>query len=203
MPIAVRQHSWALTFSENASVNIYPYVYRLDHPVTGEFYIGVRLANKLPAESDLGHKYFTSSKFVKPRFNEFTHQIIAEFFDKDAAYEFEQELIFENKQNSNILNRHCVMSKSWINHNYKVSSKTKEKISIALRSRSDETKLKMSQAKLGIPRSTKVKEKISNTLRRPKPKVVCRIHDKREMDIGNFFKWFNRLQGVAPQYVTV
>ena len=31
-------------------MNIYPYVYKGVHPITGEFYIGMRCANKLPAE---------------------------------------------------------------------------------------------------------------------------------------------------------
>ena len=86
-------------------MNIYPYVYRLDHPITGEFYIGYRSANKVPAEQDLGHKYFTSSKIVKPRFHEFEYQITAEFFDKSSAYEFEQILLRENWGNGLLLNR--------------------------------------------------------------------------------------------------
>ena len=37
-----------------------PYVYKLVHKETGEFYIGFRCANKVPANEDLGIKYFTS-----------------------------------------------------------------------------------------------------------------------------------------------
>lgn len=79
-------------------MNIYPstkaapYVYRLDHPVTGEFYVGYRSANKTPSDQDI-LKYRTSSKYVKPRFDEFICTILAEFNDALDAYWFEQELI--------------------------------------------------------------------------------------------------------------
>ncbi len=39
--------------------NVLPYVYRVENMVTGEFYIGYRSANKLPAKLDLP-KYKTS-----------------------------------------------------------------------------------------------------------------------------------------------
>jgi hypothetical protein len=99
-------------------MHIYPYVYRLDHPVTGEFYIGYRCANKVSSAEDLGHIYFTSSKIVKPRFHEFTYQIIAEFFDKNDAYDFEQQLISDNFKNPNILNRlvHRKFGISWLSN---------------------------------------------------------------------------------------
>ena len=87
-------------------MHIYPYVYRLDHPITGEFYIGYRSANKVPAAEDLGFKYFTSSKVVKPRFHEFDFKIIAEFFDfKDALF-FENNLIMSEWGNNKLLNKH-------------------------------------------------------------------------------------------------
>lgn len=87
--------------------NIYPYVYRLDHPITGEFYIGSRCANKVPAHLDLGIKYKTSSKYVKPRFTEFTYIIVAEFFDAGSAYDFEQELIHESWGLPGLMNKVC------------------------------------------------------------------------------------------------
>ena len=63
-----------------------PYVYKATHKDSAEFYIGFRCANKVNAEDDLGKKYFTSSKKVKPRFNEFNFVILAEFFDKKDAF---------------------------------------------------------------------------------------------------------------------
>ena len=92
-------------------MSIYPYVYRLDHPVTGEFYIGYRCANKVPAEEDLGHKYFTSSKSVKSRFSEFNYHIVAEFFDKSSAYDHEQLLIAESWSDDLLLNKSCYSGK--------------------------------------------------------------------------------------------
>src|SRR3989304_2364230 len=89
------------------STKVLPYVYRLDHPVTGEFYIGYRSANKTPSSEDLGILYFTSSKEASRRFNEFTITIIAEFFKKEDAYIFEQQLIHENWSNLLKLNKRC------------------------------------------------------------------------------------------------
>lgn len=89
---------------------ILSYVYRLDHPVTGEFYIGFRSQNvkkKIPSHLDLGIEYFTSSKFVKPRFNEFNFHIVAEFYDENDAYDFEQRLIYESWGMHGILNKRC------------------------------------------------------------------------------------------------
>lgn len=70
---------------------------------------------------------------------------------------------------------------------------------------SDEHKAKIANTLKGVPKSDEHK----NNLRKPKsdhmrkklsatktgnswPKVVCRISDKREMDIGNFMKWAKR-----------
>ena len=44
---------------------------------------------------------------------------------------------------------------------------------------------RVSAALAGVPKSEEHKQK----LRVPKPKVVCRIHDKKEMALGNFMNW--------------
>ena len=82
-----------------------PYVYICTHKETGEFYIGYRSQNKKPPEQDIGIKYFTSSKIVKPRFNEFNVAIIATFDDKVKAHSYEQDLIRENWDNPLLLNK--------------------------------------------------------------------------------------------------
>ncbi|CAB4129599.1 grpIintron_endo, group I intron endonuclease [uncultured Caudovirales phage] len=85
------------------------YVYKLIHYSTGEFYIGYRYKNiklRVKPENDIGVIYFTSSKYIKPIFRNFNIEIIAEFFSKDDAYDFEQELIKENIDNILCLNRH-------------------------------------------------------------------------------------------------
>lgn len=89
-------------------MNIYPYVYKCTHRETGEFYIGYRRANKLPAVEDLP-LYQTSSKFVRPRFDEFDWEILAEFFDPTDAYRFEQEHIKENWHDPQCLNKMYMM----------------------------------------------------------------------------------------------
>ena len=52
-----------------------PYVYKVTHKLNNKFYIGMRSANKVVAELDLGIKYFTSSKYVKNKFDEFNIEI--------------------------------------------------------------------------------------------------------------------------------
>jgi hypothetical protein len=84
---------------------VLPYVYKLTNEDTGEFYFGFRMGNKVSSVNDLGIKYFTSSKYVKPRFAEFKTEIVAEFFDADSAYWFEQSLIEENWKIPGILNK--------------------------------------------------------------------------------------------------
>ena len=87
------------------SEKVMPYVYMGIHKVTGEFYIGSRTTPKqcLPSHQDI-HKYRTSSKKVKPIFDEFDWVIVAEFLDPVSAYEFEQNLIYENWNNPLRLN---------------------------------------------------------------------------------------------------
>ena len=92
-------------------MRILPYVYKLEHKETSEFYIGVRWANKYPAEMDLGIRYWTSSKQVKPRFAEFNYFVLAEFFDLEDAIDFEQKTIAENWNNPHLLNKAIQVSK--------------------------------------------------------------------------------------------
>ncbi len=163
-------------------MNIYPYVYRLDHPTTGEFYIGYRAANKTSAYQDLGYKYFTSSRLVKPRFHEFDCKILAEFFDKNAAYDFEQQLISECFNDSLCLNSSCYMNKrrfKIINHTeeskhkisesrkgIKFSEEHKANLKLASRNRdksfiTDEYKEKLANAARDISEETRAKRKAS------------------------------------------
>jgi hypothetical protein len=83
-----------------------PYVYIVRHKITKEFYIGMRSANKVVAEEDLGVFYFTSSKTVKNNFENFDIEIVAYFEDQIAAFEFENSLIKEHWGNQLLLNKH-------------------------------------------------------------------------------------------------
>jgi hypothetical protein len=87
------------------STKVLPYVYKLTHKETGQFYFGSRWANIVPSSEDLGIKYFTSSKYVKPMFYDFHIDILAEFFDYKDAYLFEQDMILENWNNPLKLNK--------------------------------------------------------------------------------------------------
>jgi hypothetical protein len=85
-----------------------PYVYIGVHSVTGKIYIGYRERNvfhNLPSSEDFGKIYFTSSPPIKKTFSEFNWTIVAEFFDDQSAYDFEQSLIFENWNNPLLINK--------------------------------------------------------------------------------------------------
>lgn len=93
------------------STKVAPYVYICIDKDTSEFYIGYREANKEPSHIDLP-KYKTSATKIHNNFDKFNWYIIAEFFDGDSAYDFEQLLIYENWNNEALLNRQCFYGKS-------------------------------------------------------------------------------------------
>lgn len=76
---------------------ILPYVYRCTHKETGRFYIGYRYRNWKPSHEDFGIHYFTSNEYVRNNFDEFSYEIIAEFFNKKDAFKFESQLISETR----------------------------------------------------------------------------------------------------------
>ena len=116
-------------------MNIYPYVYKGVNSITGEFYIGMRCANETRPDEDL-MQYRTSSKIVKPRFHEFDWTILAEFFTKEAAYDFEQDAINANWGNPLMLNRSCYFNRARFSMaGTQMSSETKSKISSSLTGR--------------------------------------------------------------------
>ncbi len=85
---------------------VLPYVYKLVHNQTGEFYFGYREANKVPSSQDLGIKYFTSSKYIHEMdFSNFETSILAEFFDGFDAWKYEQNLIQEHLNNPLCINK--------------------------------------------------------------------------------------------------
>ena len=92
-----------------------PYVYRCEHKITGEFYIGYREANTVPAAVDFGTYYFTSCPRVKNNFREFSYKILGEFRNASLAYEIEQKLIYNNRHNKLLINRHWKNSKLVLN----------------------------------------------------------------------------------------
>jgi hypothetical protein len=153
----------------NTSTKVLPYVYKLTHKLTGHFYFGYRFANKVPSSSDLGIKYFTSGKYTKTNFSNFDFLILAEFFNSLDAFNFEQELIFENRKNILILNRRYQKSgtKQFIRFG-PLSPESLKKRAETLKNKSLEEKLKMklkaSLSQLGKTRSEESKIKQSKTI---------------------------------------
>jgi len=136
---------------------ILPYVYRLDNPITGEFYIGYREANTEPAHIDLP-KYRTSAPKVKESFAQFEWYIVAEFFDGDSAYDFEQLCIHENWNNPLLLNQYNNFGKA--RFRYKLGSRKGWKLSKPRKPMSDDQKLKIKNALTGRPKSESHKESL-------------------------------------------
>lgn len=92
------------------STRVMPYVYMCVHKDTNEFYIGSRTSRKQSTPSDIDFpQYKTSSAKVKHRFDEFNWFIVAEFFDRQDAYDFEQNLIFEHWGDPLCLNKFYTM----------------------------------------------------------------------------------------------
>lgn len=186
---------------------ILPYVYKLTHKTTNQFYIGFRKSNKLKSEFDLGFKYFSSSKTIKELgFENFHIEIIAEFFDPKDAYDFEQNLIKENFKNPLILNkRHHADSKE--KYNFLISrnmsgennpmygiSRTGKTNPFYNKTHSTETKNKLRDINLGkkYSISTKIKHSQNTTgENNPKAKFID-IFDSNDNLIycckGNFYK---------------
>lgn len=133
-----------------SSSKVKPYVYWCEHKETKEFYIGYHETNKLPSHLDLP-KYKTSSKIVKPIFDEFNYWILAEFEIGDDAYDFEQLLIFENWSNSLLLNKSC---------HYGKKARFKTQKGIKFGPMTIEYRKKISKTKTGITQSDKHRENI-------------------------------------------
>lgn len=156
-----------------ASTKVLPYVYKLTHKETGQFYFGVRHANKVPSSEDLGTKYFSSSKYVKIiGFENFNCQILAEFFSKEDALEFESLLINDSWRQINSLNKN-VGGKKFYNHT--ITDETRMKIRNARTNSKlpDDVKYKISKALTGKTKSANHCKSISLATRgKPKSDIA-------------------------------
>jgi hypothetical protein len=83
-----------------------PYVYRLDHLETKQFYIGYREANTLPALEDLPIYKTSSVKVRELGFESFSWKILAEFETGIEAWDYEQKIISECINDPLCLNKH-------------------------------------------------------------------------------------------------
>ncbi len=138
------------------------YVYKLTHLDTGEYYFGSRAANLVPPLDDLGVIYFTSSKDVKPHFDKFDREIVAEFELGIDAWWAEQDLIKTHRNNPLLLNK-----------SFYDKSTGHRAFSTAGRSRTSEEKLRISRSKTGVSRKPFTRKAIENMKRarakHPKP----------------------------------
>lgn len=142
---------------------VLPYVYRCTHKITKQFYIGSRCANKIYSSEDI-LIYRTSSKKVKPIFDEFNVEIIADFFSKNDAYEFEQTLIFESKNDPLMINTSCFYGKlKFFTYGRSHTVEAKEKIRAAVTGRkmSAANQIRLKKLNTGKKRSNAVKLKLS------------------------------------------
>lgn len=135
--------------------NAHPgYLYCCIHPETKEHYIGVRTANNLPPTEDFGHVYRTSSKIVKPRFDEFDSHILFASYDHQGLYILEQMLI-----NSCVLaNKTLVLNKA-----YRDVTKPEfvlKNCPIVGNHHSTETKQKIKKSNIGKVVTAETKEKL-------------------------------------------
>ena len=179
---------------------ISPYVYCGIHRITNEIYYGVRYGNvrlRRSPEEDLGTKYFTSSKFVKNRFNEFDWFVVAQFINKEAALEFEEFLIKESWNNPLLVNKQCAGKNFRRPDNYIRGSARK------VGNRSESVKRnwkdpifreKMIKSRQQTHTTAKFKEKHSRVMREVSQQSkdlcrVCRLSDRKEMTVQNFSRY--------------
>lgn len=162
---------------------ITPYVYKLTHKTTNQFYFGVRYANKVEPINDIMKKYFSSSDIIEKIIKEqgkdiFDVEIVFTNIDENICFNMEQKLIEEHWKNELSLNRNFQKAGGGFFKNVNpISDKTRIKISEAGRNRpspsqetrdkisaihkgkivSEETRKKQSDAKKNISDETRAK----------------------------------------------
>ena len=167
------------------------------HKETSRFYIGYRELNVklgIPSDQDLPI-YKTSSKLVKPFFEEYEWIIVAEFFDPDAAYDFEQKLISFYWGNKLLINKNCMKQGKRFKGKIQHSNESKIKMSTAKSGKNNPMfgkipynfgkkkpefiKDKISDSMKGKKHSAETKTKIKTSLLgKPKEKIKCPFCEK-------------------------
>ena len=147
-------------FCNYSSTKAVPYVYVCIHRETNEFYIGYRRSNKLPSNEDFP-LYKTSSKLINPNFDEYNYFIIAEFFNSDDAYDFEQRLIYENWDNPLLLDKSCFFNKKRFRNTKGYKQKKKSFRSVESNLKRSNTLKGRPTGRKGIPMSEEQKKKLS------------------------------------------
>ena len=104
------------------------YVYMGYHPITDKIYVGARWANvkqNRHANEDFGIKYFTSSKYVKPIFDEFDWEIVFEG-TSDEVENLEEEMISMYLKSGLLFNKRS--TKNWNTRDTTHSEESRQKI---------------------------------------------------------------------------
>ena len=158
-----------------------PYVYCCRHRITGRYYIGYREQNvslNVPSTTDI-FRYKTSSQVVRSSFDEYDCVIIAEFDTGDSAYDFEQQLIFENWNDPLLINENCRFGGKRFKKNH-CSQDTRDKISAKHKGKklSQEHKLRISRSLIGNKKSQETKQRMQ------KPKSPEHANNIRLARIG-------------------
>lgn len=148
------------------STKVRPYVYFGYNPLTGEFYIGYREANTQPSHIDL-FEYRTSSDIVIPIFDQMIWTILAEFEIGNDAYDFEQQLIYENWNNPLLLNEVCYYNKKRFKNRQPWNKGIKMAIEQTKNMKKPKTeKHKLSMRKPKGPHSQSRKDNISSAVKK-------------------------------------
>lgn len=151
-----------------SSSRVLPYVYKLTHKETGQFYFGSRYSKgqKFPSHLDI-LQYQTSSDIVKSiGFHNFEIEIIAEFFSEsrfEDAWFLEHALIDEHFDDPLIINKHRIRNAKVQFMFTKMSEEGKENLRAYWKGKpkTEEQKRKMSQTRKGRAISEEHKRNIS------------------------------------------
>ena len=179
-----------------------PYVYKGVNKITKEFYIGVRYAHskhKRNPIDDLGVVYYTSSKVVKPIFDQFEWSIVAQFFTREDALQFEEQMIAESWKDPLLLNKNNQGVKFHRPDNYvrKPYRKIDRSANVKALWENAEFREKMCAKRKATHSDPEFKKAHSIAMKKVSKKSkevcrVCRLSDRKEMTVQNFSRYSNR-----------
>lgn len=152
----------------------HPYVYKLTHKTTKEFYIGYREANKVASHLDIGDKYMSSSKTIqKLGFDNFDISILFECYHEDRevgsanAYDVENEMIAEYFDDTLCLNKHFRLRNGDTRFRNTEEAAEKQKITCANRSEDVSAALSANFKAIWANRTDEYKAAIGENIDRP------------------------------------